>query len=134
MQGITRVYQPYWRWEEYYGGMWRNVSSIEREEYLQKAIKFTGDYKLYGSWMLKVIEEWPYSCLHNLTCIEMNRQAWIGHAATCLAIHCPEDITRLAWHELTQKQQDDANAQADNAILRFENNLLRGFQLCLKLN
>lgn len=135
MQGIKRVYLPYWLWEEWTNGMWRNVYGNERTELLSKAITFTGNAKLYGQWMLQAVEQWPYSCLHNLTCLEMNRQAWIGHAATCLAINCPEDITRLAWHELTQKQQDEANYKADYAITYFENLYLNnGVQLCLKLN
>jgi len=100
--------------------MWRVIHGAEAEEYLQKAITFTGNAELYGEWMMKVIDEWPKSCEHNLTCGGMNRQAWIGHAACCLAIGCPEEITRLAWHHLTEKQQDAANAKADAAILEWE--------------
>jgi hypothetical protein len=70
--------------------------------------------------MLKAIDLWPVSCEHNLSCTGMNRQAWIGHAACCIATGCPEHITRLAWHTLTQKQQDEANAKADFAIKTWE--------------
>lgn len=125
---IKRVYLPYYLWEEWKFGMWCSVFGKEREEYLKKAIEFTGNAQLYGKWMIRVVKQWPNSCLHNLSCTEMNRQAWIGHAACCLAIHCPEDITRLAWHSLTQKQQDDANAQADRAIKYFEQKYNFGIQ------
>jgi hypothetical protein len=117
---MRRIYHPYHVWEEYKFGMWRSVFGKEREEFLQKAFEFTSDANLYGRWMLRVIEEWPYSCEHNLSCTEMNRQAWIGHAAVCLAIGCPEDITRLAWHQLTIEQQDAANKKADEAIEQWE--------------
>jgi hypothetical protein len=133
LENINRVYLPYQLWEEYNFGMWRNVYGKERDTYLEKAIVFTGNANLYGKWMIKAVKQWPNSCLHNLTCAEMNRQAWIGHAACCLAINCPEDITRLAWHELTKEQQDKANEKADRAIEYFEILYKRGIKLCLNM-
>ena len=120
MRKFQRVWHPYTAWEEYRAGMWRRVHGKERARLLQEAIRFTGDATIYGSWMLKVIREWPVSCEHNLTDYDMNRRAWVGHAACCLAITCPEDITREAWGELTQEQQDRANARADEAIYAWE--------------
>lgn len=100
--------------------MWRDVTSSEHERYLKLSITFTGDAELYGSWMLKVLDAWPVSCEHNLTDTNQNRRAWIGHAACCLAIKCPEHITREAWGQLTQDQQNKANYQADLAVWEFE--------------
>lgn len=117
---VNRIYHHYSKLEENGAGMWKSFYGEEREEFIKKAFVFTGDAELYGSFMLKVIETWPFSCEHNLTCTEMNRQAWIGHAACCLAIGCPEDITRIAWHMLTKDQQDRANLKADEAIKKWE--------------
>jgi hypothetical protein len=117
---MKRVYHPYHKWEEYHEGMWRSVSGKERETFLQEAITFTGDHELYGDFMLQVIQDWPYSCEHNLTCMSINRKAWIGRAACCIGINCPEDIVREAWAYLTQEQQDKANAKADEAIKKWE--------------
>ena len=100
--------------------MWSRVHGERRAVLLQQAIEFTGNHALYGSWMLKVTQQWPTSCEHNLTDIGMNRRAWVGHAACCLAIDCPEDITREAWGYLTQQQQEDANQRADEAIFTWE--------------
>ena len=115
--------------------MWRKASKAEEETLLQKAIEFTGNAKLYGSYMLRVIREWPISCEHNLTDISVNRKAWVGHAAASIAIDAPEYITRMAWAYLTPVQQRDANTEAQNAIDLWEaihaNNLRD--QLCLKL-
>lgn len=112
---IKREYYPYNEWEEYPAGLWRTVSGKEREVLLQKAIKFTGNTDLYGEYMLKAVKQWPISMLHNLSCSGMNRQAYIGHAACCIALNCPEDITREAWHYLTNEQREAANARADEA-------------------
>lgn len=117
---MKRVYHPYHLWEDYLAGMWRKVDSSEEKIFLEKAIAFTGDHLLYGSWMMKVIEQWPITCEHNLTDPTQNRRAWIGHCAAALGINCPEYITRLAWGFLNQGQQDRANADADKAIEAWE--------------
>ena len=117
---MKRVWHPYTAWEEFHAGMWRRVYGDERARFLSEAIAFTGDHRLYGRWMLKVIAEWPTSCEHNLTDTGSNRRAWIGHAACTLAINCPEDVTRLAWGHLTVEQRSLANRQADIAITEWE--------------
>lgn len=112
------IWKPYTDWEEITFNMWGNVKN--RAEWLQKAIDFTGDHNLYGSWMIKVVDLWPNSCEHNLTKIDTNRKAWIGHAAVALAIQCPEDIVRQAWGFLTEQQQTLANQKAQEAIEYWE--------------
>lgn len=98
--------------------MWGTAK--DRKAWLQKAIEFTGNPELYGSWMLQVADQWKHSCEHNLTKMDTNRKAWIGHAAVALAIQCPEDIVREAWGYLSQDQQDRANMKAQEAIDYWE--------------
>lgn len=119
MKPLTRIYHPYWDWEEVEANMWGTVDN--REKYLKKAIEFTGDHKLYGRFMLKVVDDWPLSCEHNLSNKTQNRKAWIGHAACALAMGCPEDIVREAWKYLTEDQQNKANQKALEAIETWEN-------------
>lgn len=118
---MDRVFHPYTDWEEFHAGMWRSVFGKDRSKFLKKAVKFTGDHNLYGSYMLQVLKKWPISCEHNLSDVRQNRKAWIGHAACCLAFKCPEDITREAWGLLTEKQRDLANGMAEEAIEKWEN-------------
>lgn len=117
---LKRIFHPYTKWECFKSGMWRQVSSKSRAKYLAKAIEFTGNAELYGSFMLKVIRVWPITCEHHLSETGSNRKAFIGHAAATMAIDCPEDITRQAWGHLSQKQQYDANEQARIAIEIWE--------------
>ena len=117
---MKRIYHPYTKWECFKAGMWRAVSNRRREFYLKKAVEFTGNAELYGSFMLKVIDQWPFTCEHHLTETGSNRKAFIGHAAVALAFSCPEDITRQAWGKLSLQQQDDANEQARIAIEIWE--------------
>ena len=115
---LSDVWHPYWTWEEVNHNMWGDVQN--KKQWLQKAIEFTGDHLLYGSWMLKVVDCWKYSCEHNLTKTDINKKAWIGHAAVAMAIQCPEDIVREAWGYLSQEQQDLANMKAQEAINYWE--------------
>ena len=117
---MNRTFHPYWDWEEHKCGMWKMVHGAERKRLVTLAVAFTGNARAYGKYMLRVLDEWPVSCEHNLTAQNMNRQAWIGHAACCIAIECPEDVTREAWHYLSKQQQDEANAVADIAIAKWE--------------
>jgi len=116
MPTIKRVYHPFAAWECFIAGMWFDAPSSERAKLLNAAIEFTGDANLYGQWMLKVTQEWTRACEHHLTDPNINKRAWVGHAACCMATGCPEHITRSAWRHLTAQQQDEANAVADIAI------------------
>ena len=117
---MKRVYHPYWNWEEYEAGMWRHTSGSERAELVEKAFQFTGDALAYGDAMMRVIEQWPISCEHNLTDRSMNRLAWVGHAACCLMTGAPEDVTRKAWGMLTDQQRIDADKRAQEAVDEWE--------------
>ena len=116
---LQRVYRRYQEWEEVDFNMWGSV--IDKKQWLKKAIEFTSQHKLYGSYMQRVIKEWPISCENALTDYLINRKAWIGHAATALAIQCPEHITREAWGKLSNEQQFLANKEATRAISIWEN-------------
>ena len=111
---LERVYHPISKWEEISHGMWSDVE--DKTVILKRARAFTGNHKIYGSYMIRVIVEWPISCENALTDSSLNQRAWIGHAACALAIGCPEDITREAWGHLTDEQRLLANNEADRAL------------------
>lgn len=115
---MKRVWVPIDQWEELHHNMWGEAQ--DRAALLRRAILFTGNHRLYGRYMQRVILEWPKSCLNALTDQSINRKAWIGHAATALALYCPEDITRQAWSFLSHEQQTLANRQANRAIQSWE--------------
>jgi hypothetical protein len=113
---MRKVWHPYWDWEDWKAGMWARVSADVERELFPIAVEFTGDPDLYGSFMMRVINEWPISCEHNLTDCSLNKKAWIGHAACALAKSLPEYIVRRAWGELSETQQTLANIKAQEAV------------------
>jgi len=124
---LPRVYHRVDQWEEMKFNMWGTVT--DRGRFLAMAIDFTGDHRLYGSFMVRVAKEWPISCENALTC-PSGRRAWIGHAATAMAIQCPEDIVRTAWGMLTHEQRFLANKEASRAIAIWEDGYSKGRDLC----
>ena len=122
---IERVFYHYSFWECYRNGMWRKLESGEERDMLSLAVEFTGDDEAYGAAMLRVVNEWPVTCKHHLSDLGLNRRAFVGHAAACLAHGLPEYITRQAWALLTDDQRVRANRRADIAIEAWENAHLR---------
>ena len=118
MMKLQRIWRPIESWEEIKYNMWGEARN--RRELLRRAVIFTGNHRLYGRYMLRVVEEWPNSCANALTDYNLNRRAWVGHAACALALQCPEDVTREAWGRLSDEQRLLANRQADRAIQSWE--------------
>jgi hypothetical protein len=125
---FTRVYHPYHLWEEIKFNMWGEIDN--RKTWLELAINFTGNHVLYGQYMRRVITEWPISCENALTDQQLNKRAWIGHAACALAVKCPEHIVREAWGKLTDEQRLLANKEADRAIQSWNNTYAKHKGIC----
>lgn len=117
---MKQVFIPYWKWEDYKCGMWRKETKTYEQDNLASIIAFTGNHIEYGKAMITVIDNWKFSCLHNLTNKSINRKAWIGHAACCIKHRYPEYLVREAWKYLTDNQRSLANQQAELAISLWE--------------
>lgn len=125
---LKRVWQPIDKWEEIEANMWGDVE--DKKAMLEKAIKFTGNHKMYGLYMMKVVMLWRHSCENAFTDSTLNHRAWVGHAACAMALGCPEDITRKAWGHLTDEQQLLANQEAERAISVWRYAYLQNQQVC----
>lgn len=125
---MSRAYVPYWEWEDWLNGMWRKCEN--EDDMLNRCVKFTGNWELYGSWMEKVIDAWPRTMLNSLSNTSVNPRAFVGHCACSLAFNCPEYITRKAWKLLTEKQRIDADAVAQKHVdtwrKKYKNTLKHG--------
>jgi hypothetical protein len=117
---VKRIHHPFYRWEEINAGMWSDDPAADRAELLQRAIELACDAQRFGQYMRRVTFEWPTSCQHNLSDLGQNRIAWLGQAAICLALQCPEHITRKAWGKLTVTQRAAANQQASRVIREWK--------------
>jgi hypothetical protein len=127
-RGIKQIFHPYSKWECGKNGMWEDVLGAKSEKMIELAVKFTSNHILYGEAMRKVIYTWKYSCENFLTDKNINRKAWLGHAACSLELNLPENIVRIAWKQLTDDQREKANLQAEKYIKEWEQNHLYKLQ------
>lgn len=104
--------------------MWEDVLGVKSEKLIDLATRFTSNHVLYGEAMRKVIYTWKYSCENFLTDKNINRKAWLGHAACSLEHNLPENIVRIAWKKLTEDERSKANLQAEKYIKEWEQNYL----------
>jgi len=117
---IKQIFHRYELWEDWLNGMWRNETKEYEAENIDSIIQFTANHIEYGKAMIRVIDEWHICCENNLSNTSINRKAWIGHAACCIAYNYPEYLVRRAWKTLTFEQQKLANNEADKAIKLWE--------------
>lgn len=95
-------------------------SSVDLTHDVACAARILRDLHNLKIFMQSVTTSWPVATQHNLSNRSMNRQAWLGQAACCLAEGVPEDATRFAWRTLTEHEQNEANAVADYVINKWE--------------
>ena len=130
---MKRIYHPYWLWEDYKAGFYDNVSGDQKQILLKKVVEMFNSKSLTKENMLRVINEWIYSCEHNLTNDSLNKIAYIGQGACCLYAGVTSTITMEAWSLLTNEVKERSNKIALDVINQWENNN-KFIQLCLKLD
>lgn len=117
---MERVWHRYETWEDYINGMYSNLEHEQKILMRESALSLMKDIKKFHLSMLRAVYEWPIASEHNLTSVSSNRRAWVGQAALAIEIGCPEDLTRLCWGELTNKERRLANRVADRVIEKWE--------------
>lgn len=128
-----RIYHPYWLWEDYKAGFYENCSGEQKQIYVEKIIEMFNSEKLTLESMFSVVDNWKYSCEHNLTNNSMNGIAYIGQGACCIYCGAPSTITMECWSKLTKEVQERANKNALQAIERWKENN-KFIQLCLNID
>lgn len=117
---MKQVFHPYTKWEDWKDGLYDLEVVNPREKFIGRSERLLSSVDLLRSAMLLVIHGWPYAAEQNLSNGHRNRQAWLGQAACCLITGATEDLTKEAWHRLSQAQKDAANMVADYVIAVWE--------------
>lgn len=116
---IKQIYHPYYLWEDYVNGMWKKAIKEQEQELITKSYEFMKNHKLFGKAMNNVINNWKYTCEHNLTDNSINHKAFLGQCAVCYELGSPEYITRICWSMLSDNEKDLANKEAKKNIKLF---------------
>ena len=108
----TRIFHTFDKWEAVPAGFFApGIKGRSKEECEAEYGAFLADLKEFEAGILKVFKEWPNSCEHNLTNSSMNRIAWIGQAAACVARGLPSTY-RGGFAALSETKQSAANELA----------------------
>lgn len=110
---MKRIYHPWWDWECYKAGFYETVAPYELkpDEARDFYRLFLSDIDWFNASMLRVVAGWKNSCEHFLTNQSINRIAWLGQSAMCIATGVPSTF-RGGFKLLTVDQQRAANAAA----------------------
>jgi len=120
-------------WEDWKYGFYDNISGTEKGVMINKVIEMFSSEILTREYMKRVINEWGYSCEHNLTNEALNKIAYIGQAACCIYYKIPNSITMEAWNLLPPEVQERSDKIALEMINEWEYKN-KFVQLCLNLN
>jgi hypothetical protein len=119
---MNRIYHHYEKWEDYKAGFYDNISGKNKSLLVDKVIEMFSNYESTEIYMRKVINEWKYSCEHNLTNNGLNKIAYIGQAACCLYAGVPYQITMNAWNKVDIINRNLADKIAIKIIKEWEKN------------
>jgi hypothetical protein len=107
-----RIFHTFDKWEAVNAGFFApGIKGRDKEECEQEYGIFLSDQKEFANGIERVFLEWPNSCEHNLTNSSMNRIAWIGQAAACVARGLPSSY-RAGFSQLPKVKQEEANQTA----------------------
>ncbi len=127
-----RIYHHYEMWEDYKFGFYNNCSGFEKETKTKSVINLFNCKTTTEKYMRRVINEWKYSCEHNLTNPSMNKIAYLGQSACCLYDNIPNTVTMIAWSLLTDEVRERSNKIAIKLLKEWEDNN-KQIQTCLNI-
>lgn len=118
---MKRIFHTWDKWECYPARFYESkpVADLTPQECEAAYRELLQDSVIFEAALFSVITEWKYSCEHYLSNEKMNRVAWLGQAALCLAKNIPS-CYRGGFNLLTEQEQIEAN----NMALRYLNKWL----------
>ena len=117
---MIRIYHPYDLWEDYKHGFYDNLSGKNKNELGAKVVDLFSDSIKTRIYMQRVINEWKFSCEHNLSNNSMNKIAYLGQAACCMYAGIPSSITMEYWNKVDKSNRDKADEIAKELIEKWE--------------
>lgn len=110
---MNRIYHTWDKWECYLSGFYENKppKGMTKEDCENTYCLFLKDEIEFRNALNRVISEWKNSCEHYLSNENMNRIAWLGQAALCIAKKIPSSF-RSGFNLLSEEEQKKANSIA----------------------
>lgn len=118
---MKRIYHTWDKWEAYPAGFYNTKApdGMSDPDAVQAYTQFLRDDDRFRAALETVLDEWPNSCEHYLSNEKMNRIAWLGQAAMCVATGVPAKY-KSGYNYLA----DHEKYRADTAALGYLNQWL----------
>lgn len=121
-----QIFHHFSLWEDYKAGFYDTVCH-DAKEHIKKSVELLSNQDEFYKYASRVIEEWVFSCEHNLTDPSLNKIAYIGQSACCIANNTPAFVTRNAWSYIDEADQRLANETARKILKEWKyKELMRG--------
>lgn len=129
---MKQIFHHYDLWEDYKYDFYNNCSGNIKEEKIKKVIELFNSEELTRYYMSYIINNWKYSCEHNLTNPSINKIAYIGQCACAMYARVPNTVTMFAWNLLDEHVRSRANKIAQECLDLWNNNN-KNIQTCLNI-
>ncbi len=116
---IKQIFHHFSKWEDYKHGFYDTTCFNPKDE-IYKSVSLLSNQKEFYKYAKMVIDQWVYSCEQNLTDPAMNKIAYIGQSACCMANKTPSFITRNAWSYINEEDQREANETAKKILKEWQ--------------
>lgn len=117
---MKRIFEHHDLWEDSRSGQYDLPSVLDDPYKILISAKLLSTPHEFFNVAMNMIDSWPVAASVNLSNKSRNRQAWLGQASCCYDNGAKEHEVKEAWHTLTHKQQEEANAVADEVIQLWE--------------
>lgn len=114
---MLRIYHQYSKWECYPSGLYepQPPDGMTAQQANDAYEEFLRDISRFELALIRVLDEWRFSCEHYLSNEKMNRIAWLGQAAMCIETRVPAGY-RGGFNQLLLSEQEMANESALTAL------------------
>ncbi len=118
---MKQIFHPFHLWEDHKHKFYNN-NCDNKEQKVKSVINLFSSEELTTIYMNRVIEEWRYSCEHNLTNDSMNKIAYLGQAACALYDNVPCIVTMNVWRSLPIDIRLRADEIAKQTLIKWIQN------------
>ncbi len=112
---MKRIFHPYNLWEDFTYGFYGG-KEYNQKEAIKLCANLLKDLPRFETALKEIIDNWKYSCEHNLSNEAMNRIAYLGQAAHALVYNVPNSVSMGAYSTLTLEEQKAADALAQKYL------------------
>lgn len=111
--------EPIASWEDWRAGLYAHITEPDMRT-VESSVRLLTDPDQFLEVAREMIRAWPNAAEHNVRSLWTGRRAWVGQAS-CLYAHGATSIeTRIAWGQMDNSQQRQANRAADVAIAEYK--------------